>query len=162
MFCISIGSLTISIKSGLIPSSISCILCLAATALVQRVSNKYLCCSRTSLTLLYIIWDVTFPFWNKTTGARYSFSLVIKFPLTPSKWRTSEILISSLEEERLSFVISVICLNLTPLLLRSSNALLYGSTSIDTDGALKSAQISTIFLARDKICSNVTTTFSWP
>src|SRR5438445_2722366 len=56
-FCISIGSLIISTTSGLMPSSISCIICLAGIALVQRLSNKYLCCSTTSLTSQQVLLE---------------------------------------------------------------------------------------------------------
>src|SRR2546421_11138629 len=57
--------------------------------------------------------------------AMYSVSLTPKFPLTPSKCRSSTFSIICLQYEILSFVISVINLNIVPLVFFASNIALF-------------------------------------
>ena len=113
-----------SVLSMTYPSSISLILCSAGVALFHRISNTYCCCCIFSLTLLYtacgIVVDSTRPI-SLVDIAMYSVSLTPKYPLTPSEWRSSTFSIICLQYEILSFVISVINLNLVPLVFPASN-----------------------------------------
>ena len=117
------------------PSSISLILSSAGIALFQKESKTYCWCSTSSLILLKIIIGAGCPFSCEVVGARYSLSLIIKLPFIPSRWRSSStIFIISLQEDRLSFVISVRYLNFTALLLTSTNDFLIDSISIANGG----------------------------